>query len=65
MRNAMHALSQFVADPDINFFPALKEGAPTGFQHDIPQSFVFRAIRISTSKSCRNILATGSLLRMM
>ena len=41
MLNALHALSLFVADPDINLFPALKEGAPTGFQHDIPQSFVF------------------------
>ena len=41
MLNALQALSLFVADPDINLFPALKEGAPTGFQHDIPQSFVF------------------------
>ena len=41
MLNALHALSLFVADPDITLFPALKEGAPTGFQHDIPQSFVF------------------------
>ena len=39
--NALHALSLFAADPDINLFPALKEGAPTGFQRDIPQSFVF------------------------
>ena len=41
MLSALHALSLFAADPDINLFPALKEGAPTGFQHDIPQSFVF------------------------
>lgn len=39
--HALHALSHWIQDADVNLFPSLLEGVPTGFQRDIPSSHVF------------------------
>ena len=38
---ALHSLCAFIGDPDTALFPALLQGVPTGFQHNIPASHVF------------------------
>ena len=38
---ALHAISQYMQDPDTQLFPALIEGVSTGFQDNIPPSNVF------------------------
>ena len=39
--SALHSLSRLISDKDVALFPALSEGVPTGYHHDIPASNVF------------------------
>ena len=39
--NALERLAFFVADADVSLFSALRKGAPTGCQYDIPDSHPF------------------------
>ena len=39
--SALRSLSRLISDKDVALFPALSEGVPTGYHHDIPASNVF------------------------
>ena len=72
---ALHAVSQIMTGPDVDLFPVLLAGVPTGFHNDIPPSHVFSPAEEQTTmdafplsvhfenwKSCDDHEATASAL---